>query len=61
MGLKNDSKMADKNRTNSVNCVVCGKNDVVMKRCGRCKSIFYWYFPFVFLFGKYTLISFIVY
>ncbi|CAB4017678.1 Hypothetical predicted protein [Paramuricea clavata] len=33
--------MADKNWLNSVNCVVCGKKDRIMKRCGRCQSIFY--------------------
>ncbi|XP_028400089.1 uncharacterized protein LOC114523391 [Dendronephthya gigantea] len=28
--------MADKN-----NCIVCGKKEMIMKRCGRCQSIFY--------------------
>lgn len=47
--------MADKNQRNSVNCVLCGKNDEIMKRCGRCKSIFYWYLPPIFLIWKYTI------
>jgi hypothetical protein len=45
---KRENNMADKNWLNSVNCVVCGRKDRIMKRCGRCQSIFYWYYLSVF-------------
>ena len=33
--------MADNSWKNAVTCIVCGKKDKIMKRCGRCQLIFY--------------------